>query len=76
MDYVTTSEPSLTRTLQVTRVVPIALPVEINIEDFFRGTRFVSAHWMATVTDAILESLLDSQYLLCLINTFEYDPPS
>ncbi|EMD38446.1 hypothetical protein CERSUDRAFT_153326 [Gelatoporia subvermispora B] len=50
VDYVTTSEPNLTRTLEVTRVVPIALPVEINIEDFFRGTRVFTRFTLSTIS--------------------------
>ena len=41
VDYVTTTEPDITRTLRLSRVVATGLPVEINVQDFFRGTRWV-----------------------------------
>lgn len=41
MDYVTASESSLTRTLQLSRVILISLPLAVNVENFFRGTRYV-----------------------------------
>lgn len=42
-EYVTTSELEVTRTLRLSRVVATSLPVAINVEDFFRGTRSVGA---------------------------------
>ncbi|OCH95045.1 hypothetical protein OBBRIDRAFT_788779 [Obba rivulosa] len=50
VDYVTTSEPNVTRTLKVTRIVPTALPVAINIEDFFRGTRLFTRFTLSTTS--------------------------
>ena len=41
VDYATVLEPSLTRNIRLTRMVPTALPLVINVEDFFRGTRYV-----------------------------------
>ena len=41
VEYVTTTEPDITRTLRLSRVVATGLPVEINVQDFFRGTRSV-----------------------------------
>jgi trafficking protein particle complex subunit 10 len=40
VDYVTTLEPEITRTLQLARVVLVSLPLTINVEDFFRDTRY------------------------------------
>jgi trafficking protein particle complex subunit 10 len=40
VEYVTSSGPSTTRTLALTQVVAMSLPVAVNVEDFFRGTRY------------------------------------
>ncbi|KAI0341805.1 hypothetical protein BDW22DRAFT_1377071 [Trametopsis cervina] len=50
VDYVTAHEPALTRTLRLTRVVLVSLPVTINVEDFFRGTRLFTRFTLATTT--------------------------
>lgn len=42
VDYVTALEPEITRTLRLTRVVLVSLPLTINVEDFFRGTRYTA----------------------------------
>lgn len=39
IEYVTAPDPRLTRALKLTKVVATSLPVAINVEDFFRGTR-------------------------------------
>ena len=39
VDYVTTAEPAITRTVHLPRVVLTTLPLAVNVEDFFRGTR-------------------------------------
>ena len=39
VEYVTTIEPEITRILSLSRMVATSLPVAINVEDFFRGTR-------------------------------------
>lgn len=52
VEYVTTSELEVTRTLRLSRVVATSLPVAINVEDFFRGTRSVFASSLfETLTD-------------------------
>ncbi|TBU35808.1 trafficking protein particle complex subunit 10 [Dichomitus squalens] len=50
VDYVTTTEPDITRTLRLSRVVATGLPVEINVQDFFRGTRLFTAFTLSTKT--------------------------
>ena len=40
MEYVTNAEPEITRTLGLSPMVATSLPVAINVEDFFRGTRY------------------------------------
>ncbi|KAI1794522.1 trafficking protein particle complex subunit 10 [Ganoderma leucocontextum] len=50
VDYVTTAEPDVTRTLRLSRVVATGLPVEINVQDFFRGTRLFTAFTLSTKT--------------------------
>jgi hypothetical protein len=39
VEYVTVSEPSTIRTLRLARIVSTALPISVNVQDFFRGTR-------------------------------------
>jgi hypothetical protein len=39
IEYITTSEPSVVRALRLTRAVPTSLPIAVNVQDFFRGTR-------------------------------------
>lgn len=41
VEYVTAAEPGITRTLHLARVVATTLPISVNVEDFFRGNRFV-----------------------------------
>ncbi|CDO72874.1 hypothetical protein BN946_scf185002.g59 [Trametes cinnabarina] len=50
VEYVTTSEPDVTRSLRLSRVVPTALPVAINVEDFFRGTRLFTRFTLSTTS--------------------------
>ncbi|KAG6836752.1 hypothetical protein H0H93_003831 [Arthromyces matolae] len=42
VEYTTVPEPSLRRTIRATRVVVTALPMTVNVEDFFRGSRLFS----------------------------------
>jgi len=39
VEYVTSSNRKVTRTLGVTQIVATSLPVAVNVQDFFRGTR-------------------------------------
>ena len=39
VDYVTTEESTITRTVHLPRVILTTLPLAVNVEDFFRGTR-------------------------------------
>ncbi|KAG6898254.1 hypothetical protein C0992_002268, partial [Termitomyces sp. T32_za158] len=39
VEYMTVPEPSLSRTIRVTQVVLTTLPISVNVEDFFRGSR-------------------------------------
>ena len=41
MEYVTDAEPNLTRTLRSSQIVPTLLPVAVNVQDFFRTTRYL-----------------------------------
>ena len=50
VEYVTTSEPDITRVLRLSRVVATSLPVAINVEDFFRGTRLFTAFTLSTTS--------------------------
>ncbi|KAI9065113.1 hypothetical protein FKP32DRAFT_1674998 [Trametes sanguinea] len=50
VEYVTTSEPDVMRTLRLSRVVATALPVAINVEDFFRGTRLFTRFTLSTTS--------------------------
>ena len=40
--YNTISQPTVTRTLRRSHIVNISLPIAVNVEDFFRGKRFLS----------------------------------
>lgn len=44
VEYSTVAEPDIPRILQLVRFVLTALPVAINVEDFFRGTRCGDQH--------------------------------
>ncbi|EEB89737.1 hypothetical protein MPER_12133, partial [Moniliophthora perniciosa FA553] len=48
--YVTASELSVTRTLRSTMNVSVSLPISVNVEDFFRGTRLFSKFTISTLT--------------------------
>ncbi|KAI0362291.1 hypothetical protein OH77DRAFT_1416520 [Trametes cingulata] len=50
VEYVTTSEPDITRILRLSRVVATSLPVAINVEDFFRGTRLFTRFTLSTTS--------------------------
>ncbi|KAI0636805.1 trafficking protein particle complex subunit 10 [Trametes polyzona] len=50
VEYVTTTEPDVTRTLRLSRVVATSLPVAINVEDFFRGTRLFTRFTLSSTT--------------------------
>ncbi|KAI0831480.1 trafficking protein particle complex subunit 10 [Trametes gibbosa] len=50
VEYVTVSEPEVTRTLRLSRVVATSLPVAINVEDFFRGTRLFTRFTLSTTS--------------------------
>ncbi|KDQ60741.1 hypothetical protein JAAARDRAFT_172897 [Jaapia argillacea MUCL 33604] len=41
-EYLTASEPSTVRSLRLSRTVTTSLPVSVNVQDFFRGTRLFS----------------------------------
>ena len=46
----TASRPDITRVLRLNRVVATSLPVAINVEDFFRGTRLFTAFTLSTTS--------------------------
>ncbi|KAJ3896581.1 trafficking protein particle complex subunit 10 [Lentinula edodes] len=48
VDYITVSEPLITRSLRLTRVINTTLPVSVNVEDFFRGKRLFSKFIVST----------------------------
>ncbi|KAG6918038.1 hypothetical protein DXG01_016893 [Tephrocybe rancida] len=50
IDYTTVPEPSLSRTMRTTRVVLTALPISVNVEDFFRGSRLFSKFTISTTS--------------------------
>ncbi|KAJ7582878.1 trafficking protein particle complex subunit 10 [Mycena floridula] len=66
VEYVTESEPSLDRLLRTTRTVVTALPISVNVEDFFRGQRLFSKFTVSTtgpqhvrISEAHLEPPID-----------------
>ncbi|KAI6005747.1 trafficking protein particle complex subunit 10 [Pisolithus albus] len=48
--YKTVPDPALERTLRTSKVVTVALPVAVNVEDFFRGERLFSRFTISTTT--------------------------
>ncbi|KAH8106751.1 trafficking protein particle complex subunit 10 [Cristinia sonorae] len=50
VEYTTTAEPDVHRTLQLVRFVLTALPVAINVEDFFRGTRLFTRFTLSSTS--------------------------
>ncbi|THH29639.1 hypothetical protein EUX98_g4553 [Antrodiella citrinella] len=64
VEYTTTAEPEVIRTLQLVRFVLTALPVSINVEDFFRGTRLFTRFTLTSTSPQhvrILSTELASQ---------------
>ncbi|PPQ67646.1 hypothetical protein CVT25_012674 [Psilocybe cyanescens] len=62
VEYFTANEPSITRTSYFSRVLITTLPISVNVEDFFRGTRLVSkftvsstSHQHVRIADASLD---------------------
>ncbi|KAF4615296.1 hypothetical protein D9613_003220 [Agrocybe pediades] len=62
VEYVTTDEPLITRIAHFSRVLITTLPVSVNVEDFFRGTRLISkftvsstSHQHVRIADASLD---------------------
>lgn len=41
IEYITVDEPSTVRVSYFTRVLITTLPISVNVEDFFRGTRLI-----------------------------------
>lgn len=50
VEYVTSSEPDVTRVLHAARVVATSLPVAVNVQDFFRGSRLFSQFTVSTTS--------------------------
>ncbi|KAF9476341.1 hypothetical protein BDN70DRAFT_923371 [Pholiota conissans] len=50
VEYTTKVEPSIIRTSYFTRVLITTLPISVNVEDFFRGTRLVSKFTVSTTS--------------------------
>ncbi|KAF5386686.1 hypothetical protein D9615_001912 [Tricholomella constricta] len=50
VEYTTKTEPTLSRTMRMTRVVLTALPISVNVEDFFRGSRLFSKFTISTTS--------------------------
>lgn len=48
--YKTVRDPALERTLRTSRIVTVALPIAVNVEDFFRGERLFSRFTISTTT--------------------------
>lgn len=42
IEYVTTSEPGITRRLKMQKAVATSLALTVNVQDFFRGERYES----------------------------------
>lgn len=48
LEYTTVSEPDITRRLGFARFVATSLPMTVNVEDFFRGTRLFTRFTLST----------------------------
>ncbi|EKM55480.1 uncharacterized protein PHACADRAFT_143869 [Phanerochaete carnosa HHB-10118-sp] len=48
--YVTAKESTITRTVHLPRVVQTALPLAVNVEDFFRGTRLFTRFTLSSTS--------------------------
>lgn len=57
MEYVTDTESSLTRTLRLQQIVPTLLPVAVNVQDFFRATRYSANLSLACSTTHLTPSI-------------------
>ncbi|KAF5358539.1 hypothetical protein D9756_001945 [Leucocoprinus leucothites] len=50
VEYVTREQPSLERKLFLTRVLFTTLPISVNVQDFFRGSRLISKFTVSTTS--------------------------
>lgn len=50
VEYTTIDEPSLSRTATFAGVLVTTLPISVNVEDFFRGTRLISKFTVSTTS--------------------------
>ncbi|KAF8894667.1 trafficking protein particle complex subunit 10 [Infundibulicybe gibba] len=50
VEYTTMAEPEVTRKLYLRRTTLTALPISVNVEDFFRGTRLFSKYTISTTS--------------------------
>ncbi|KAF8911173.1 trafficking protein particle complex subunit 10 [Gymnopilus junonius] len=50
VEYVTVDEPSITRIANFSRILITTLPISVNVEDFFRGTRLISKFTVSTTS--------------------------
>ncbi|KDR81848.1 hypothetical protein GALMADRAFT_240099 [Galerina marginata CBS 339.88] len=50
VEYITEDEPSIVRTSHFSRVLITTLPISVNVEDFFRGTRLISKFTVSTTS--------------------------
>ncbi|KZT11270.1 uncharacterized protein LAESUDRAFT_809238 [Laetiporus sulphureus 93-53] len=50
VEYVTKSEPDMARKIHLLRFVTTSLPMTINVEDFFRGTRLFTRFMLSTTS--------------------------
>ncbi|KAF8162886.1 trafficking protein particle complex subunit 10 [Crassisporium funariophilum] len=50
VEYTTVDEPTIQRASQFSRVLVTTLPISVNVEDFFRGTRLISKFTVSTTS--------------------------
>ncbi|KIY62833.1 hypothetical protein CYLTODRAFT_494376 [Cylindrobasidium torrendii FP15055 ss-10] len=48
--YVTKMEPTITRQVMINQALLVTLPISVNVEDFFRGTRLFSRFTVSTTS--------------------------
>ncbi|TFK72158.1 hypothetical protein BDN72DRAFT_836546 [Pluteus cervinus] len=63
VEYSTNSEPDVQRILNLSRTIVTALPISINVEDFFRGPKLLSRFTISTTTQQFVR-IADAQLVL------------
>ena len=73
IEYITVNEPSITRVSYFTRVFITTLPISVNVEDFFRGTRLIifSLGYISLTYPIFIGLFQSSQFQAQVISIYE-----